>query len=186
MTRRWFSQMACVTIAFAALCVSGVATATSIVARTVPELTALSSLVVEASIGEQRSWIESDGPIYTETALTVHRYLKGQGPVQLSVTQRGGVVGDVRDVIPGDMTLQPGTRVVIFLQEKDGRRWSTLLGWSVFEVLGEGPASAVRRNADHLGLYRPSADGYRPVNPEQLSGPQTMADLVRAVTGVNP
>jgi hypothetical protein len=178
--------MACVMFACVVLCVSGVATATSIVARTVPELSALSSLVVEATVGEQRSWIETDGPIYTETSLTVHRYLKGQGPVQLSVTQRGGVVGDVRDAIPGDMTLQPGARVVIFLQEKDGRRWSTLLGWSVFEVLGDGPAAAVRRNADHLGLYRPSADGYRPVSSEQLSGPQTMADLVRALTEVTP
>ena len=171
-------------LVFGASSVPDVASATSIVARTVPELTELSSFVVEATVGRQAAWMDASGPIYTETSLTVQRYLKGSGPAQLSVTQRGGVVGEFRDVIPGDMALRPGDRVVIFLQEKEGRLWSTLLGWSVFDVTGSGPTARVHRHASHMGLYRPSAEGYRPATPEQLATPETLGQLVGAVTEV--
>ena len=145
------------------------------VARTVPELTELSSLVVEATVGRQASWLDDAGPIGRDDA-AVQRYLKGDGPSQLTVTQRGGVVETYGTPSPEIWRFDPATGD--FLQEKEGGTGPRCLA---------GPSSTCQDPARRrvstetlpMGLYRPSASGYAPVRADDVSSPETLDALFR-------
>lgn len=168
----------------AALCLLSPAllSAASIVARTVPELTDLSDYVVEADVLDTETYRQDDGRIYTRTTLKVARYLKGEGPEQLVISQLGGTVGELHMDVPGDLTLQQGQHLVLFAREAEGRIWPTLLGWSAFLVSGEGPQASVARQHVHLALYRHDMDGILQLVEEgDVPAPTTLADLVSEI-----
>ncbi len=71
--------------------------------------------VVQAVVGEQQP-VSPDGKlIFTDTKLTVKRYLVGTGPSTLSVRQVGGQLGDRWMFLAGTAPIRTGEEVVLFL-----------------------------------------------------------------------
>jgi len=161
---------------------SSSAHAASIVARTVPELTELSDLVVEAEVVERESFVEQSGRIMTRTTLQVARYLKGEGPERLEVMQVGGEAGGRVMTLHGDFAFAVGQHLVLFTQRNEGALWPTLLGWSAFEVQGEGPGAPVLRPHSDLALHRHDPTGrLERVDASSVPAPSTLGDLAAEI-----
>lgn len=116
---------ACVWLAFclaiAMVAAPSTAQATSFRDISFEELTARSTIVVEAEV--VRSTFRPQAgrlPVVTDTALRVLRYVRGNGPKQIKVWQPGGIVGDVRVEVAGSPSLKPGQRYLLFLKPKPG------------------------------------------------------------------
>jgi hypothetical protein len=155
------------------------AVAASIVAWDVGEMTSRSDYVVEATVLERLNEPLMDGGVQTRNVLSVTRYLKGSGPERLEVVQVGGTLDDGREVVLfGDIRLQPGARVVLFVRGSAPEVHATLLGWSAFEVTGSSADAAVTRNVEGLSLFTQTDDGQlAPTGPEHVTAPATLGEL---------
>jgi len=159
--------------------------AASVLAWDVPTLTSHSTYVVEARVDRVRSE-RHEGDIRTVNSVTVTRALKGSPADRLDVVQGSGRVGDTVKTIHGDMELAAGSRYVLFLEERGGELHSTLLGWSVFRIDGEGDDTPLSRNLAGLSLMVRAEDGSLVPAPESrviAATPRTLAALRAEVEG---
>lgn len=158
------------------------AMAASIVARTVVELTELSTLVVEARVVSQESFEDGTGGIMTRTTVEVADYLKGSGPDELDIHQVGGSFQGRVMTLHGDLQMRPGEHLVLFLRSAEGALWPTLLGWSAFVVQGEGPEASITRPSADLALHIEGVGGrLEPVSPHDISTPPTLGALAAEI-----
>ena len=157
------------------------ASATTIIARSEAELVGLSDAVVVAKVVAVAVEMTPDGP-QTRNTLQVSQWWSGDGPERIDVLQWGGAWDNKMYRIPGDLELEVGDRVVAFLKHDKGLYFSTLFGWSVFDVAGTGADATVQRHDDHFGLMRRNKEGViAPVDPALILPPKTLSELKRRV-----
>jgi hypothetical protein len=146
---------------------------------TVPELTAQAGLVVHADVVDQRVVPERGqrGEIYTRTTLRVRRYLKGDGPSQLTVQQIGGQLGDLRLTVAGNARWAPGDEVVAFLDPdpERGLAYVVALAQGVWQVR-RGERVTVERDLSGISFYGPMRLNFAPEGT-------TLGELTDAVRG---
>ena len=160
------------------------ASAATIEARSVAEMTEASAAVVQAKV-ESSTVERGEMGLVTRHQLTVESWWTGAGPSSITVSQVGGRQGDRIEKIHGDMELEPGDRIVIFLAQGPDSYWGFLLGWSVFHIDGTGSDAAIHRDAADLGLMRRNKAGLLvKVEPGQLAIPDTLSQLKQAVDAV--
>lgn len=105
----------------ATLALAGSLWATTVRPASVERLTQLSSMIIEGRATNTWSeWNAQHTAIYTYTQFQVARTLKGQSAQTILVRQRGGTVGDIRQVLFGVRHFQVGEDAVLFLQPVPG------------------------------------------------------------------
>lgn len=141
-------------IALLGLLLAPPASATSVVELDLATHIAESTAVVEATVGVPRVTVdeETQRPT-THTPLTVTAVLAGSAPAQLEISQHKGRVGDRELLFPGDGALEPGSVVVVFVVQAEGRWWLTALSQSVYTVTGVGDAAAATRQLAGLVFF---------------------------------
>lgn len=159
-----------------ALLSASVASATTLVARSVEELARLSAVVVRGVVLDSSTVVDAEGTPWTHHTLAVSRSWREPLVGTVDLWQRGGVLPDGSVLLaPGDLSVQPGDEVVAFLRRQDdGRLVSTALGWSVFDV---GVGGAIARNSEDFGLFVEEGGVLRPARPGEGRPPQTVAEL---------
>ena len=158
------------------------AQAASIVGRSVEDMAQHADLVVRATVLARHHEVDAAGTPWTRAELAVTTVLKGPAGDTVEVWQQGGPLPDGSVVvIPGDLVLDVGGDHVLFLSYGDGDRlYSHLLGWSVFDVRGDGPLARVVRNAGGADLFvaGPKIAGDAPTTPKP---PVTLGQLTARV-----
>lgn len=163
-----------------ALMVAGPASAATIVARDVPYLTEASDLIAHGTVSAITHHMGDDGRPYTVSTLEVRACWKGACGDALDITQLGGPFQDGRVMhIDGDLDLAKGMELVIFLRKgDDGNLYSTLLGWSAFEVRH---STFLRRHQSEFGLMMWDSEGrMSTAEPSQVPRPPKTLDQLRA------
>jgi|GEM_PF-1756648 len=159
------------------------AEATSALALSVPEMAQVSAAVVVGTIGTSRQEIH---PIHarpvTATVITVDRTLAGAAPPDLEIRQWRGTLNGRTSAIPGDPSLEPGTRALFFLRNVDGQWFLTALSQSVFS-LGTETDPRLHRTVD-LALFVRTPDGALQRLAEPLPVPATLSAMESALRGV--
>lgn len=159
------------------------AQAASIVARDVAHMTVHADVVLRGEVIDQRVELDQDGLPWTRSTLQVERSYKGAVGATVEVWQRGGVMPDGTVVrIDGDLDLAVGERAVVFLSEDPdhgGRLVSFLLGWSAFELTGDGPLATLSRSASDLQAFVIGSDGVlaKPGKSLAAKPPVVLSDL---------
>ncbi len=154
------------------LALAPTAQATSYRDVSLEELTARSTVVVEAEVTKVRH-LQQPGrlPVVTMDDLRVIRYLRGSGPSQITLWQPGGVIDELRFEIVGSPRFKVGQRVILFLKPKPG------YGSVTFYLFGlELGAYQVQRGSDGvLWAVRPSHRASNGGAQSALSVPQPSA-----------
>ncbi len=160
------------------------ADATSALAFTVPEMAQLSAAVVTGTIGEASQEVH---PTYlrpvTVTSIRVDRVLAGSAPPTLAIRQWRGTLDGTSSAVPGDPSLETGTRAVFFLRQVDGQWFLTALSQSVF-LMGREPDPQLRRDVQ-VALFLRSPNGKLRRIAEPLPAPATLSALEGALSGVS-
>ncbi len=173
------------TLAMSALLAGASARATVVVQLTRAQHACQSSLVVRASVADQRSlWNEDHSQIITLTRLRVTQYVRGTGPTELIVRQFGGRVGDLVSEVPGDGALLQGQDVVLFLRAGSGVVYLTALAQSVYLVVhSPGQPEMVRRTLHDLS-FATQANGRMTIVAPASEPDETLDHLIADVRGI--
>jgi|GEM_PF-5831669 len=136
--------------ALAALCMAMPdAKATTLIVRTIEELSQRADAVVRATAIDQQS-VRKNGAIVTQLTLEVTEKLVGDPPDVLRLWLPGGEIDNLRAHVPGVVRYHLGDDVIVFLEHLDGEDWrSASLSWSIYTCDGE---MAYRSSRDVLGL----------------------------------
>ncbi len=96
--------------------------AITIEAASLDELSAESTIIVEGSVGQSRSfWDDEHRKIYTLTGFDVSNVFKGKNVGKgITIQQLGGTVGSTTMEIDGVQQLQRNQRLILFLQKVPG------------------------------------------------------------------
>lgn len=115
--------------------------ATTLLRTDVAELSSTSDTIVQGTVRRVQSrWSGDRRRIVTDVEIQVTDTLKGQPGGTVVVTQPGGRVGDIGQVVHGLASFSPGEEVVVFLDKR---------GASSFQVSGMAQGKfQVRRDAD--------------------------------------
>ena len=98
------------------------ASATTVLQADLPELARTADAIVHGTVRRMESRWSGDGRrIVTDVEIEVTESLKGQPGATVLVTQPGGKVGDVGQVVQGLATFKPGEEVVLFLERRGPR-----------------------------------------------------------------
>lgn len=118
-------------------------------------------------------WAGDGMRIVTDVEVEVAEALKGSPGARVTLTQPGGVVGDIGQVVQGMAAFDPGEEVVLFLEQRGG---------------GKGAAARFRLRGMAQGKYRVErgSDGAAWAVPEALGDtvlldPQTRAPAPSAL-----
>jgi hypothetical protein len=154
----------------------GSALAATIVPRDVSYLTAHSDLIVRGHVTAQTVKVDDQGRAWTHNTIKVAERWKGAPEATIDIVQLGGPLPDGRVMyIDGDLALSVGMDIVIFASERDGQLFSTLLGWSAFEV---EPGLTITRHQQHFGFFSPDKTGrMNDASPPTTIAPTTLIDL---------
>jgi hypothetical protein len=128
--------------------------ATTLLRTDVAELSSTSDTIVQGTVRRVESRWSGDGRrIVTDVEIQVTDALKGQAGGTVLVTQPGGTVGDIGQVVHGLARFTPGEEVVVFLTRR---------GKVSFQVSGMAQGKfQVRRGADGktvLAVPEPTGD----------------------------
>lgn len=128
--------------------------ATSLLRTDVAELSTTSDTVVHGTVRRVQSrWSGDRRRIVTDVEIEVTEALKGEPGHTLVVTQPGGRVGDIGQVVHGLASFSPGEEVVVFLEQR---------GKSAFRVAGMAQGKfQVKRDPDGkavLAVPEPTGD----------------------------
>jgi hypothetical protein len=143
-------------VALALLLVPLAARATVLEAWDTSRLVRESPAIVQAVVAEQQV-VSPDGKvIYTDTRLTVSRYLVGTGPSTLWVRQMGGRIGDRWMFVTGNAPLKTGQELVLFLAGSGDRRYVAGMAQGAYRVVRD--AAGVRAERGFPARALPLAD----------------------------
>ncbi len=93
--------------------------ATTLLRTDVAELSSASDTIVQGTVRRVQSRGSGDGRrIVTDVEIEVTDTLKGQPGGTVLVTQPGGKVGDIGQVVHGLATFSPGEEVIVFLEKR--------------------------------------------------------------------
>lgn len=121
------------------LVLSSIATATSIRKLNFSQLVDESELVVYGRVLDTHSYLmPSRGWVLTDTHIEVMNAVKGQVGSVVTVTELGGVVGDIGMAVPGTARFQRGEEAVVFLKNVGGKWRTAGLIQGKFPVVNEG------------------------------------------------
>jgi hypothetical protein len=102
------------------------ALATTMIALDVPALSKAADSIVQGKVLSIQSHLTRDGRrVYTEIEVQVAETIKGDAPKTVTLTQPGGEVGDIGQLVSGTAHYEVGEEVVLFL-EKYGPRFRTV------------------------------------------------------------
>jgi hypothetical protein len=100
--------------------------ATTMVALDLPALSKASDTIVQGTVKSVTSKLSNDGRrVFTEIEVDVAETIKGAPVKTVTVTQPGGVAGDIGQLVSGTAHYTTGEEVVLFL-EKYGPRFRTV------------------------------------------------------------
>ena len=127
--------------------------ATTMIYRSVQELTDMSDSVVRGTILSHHSFWSDEGTMFTDWTVRVEEVLQGDVSAVITLRQMGGQLDDLRMHIPGDATFVDGEHVVLFLREVEGIHYLTLMGQAKLAVSLQGttptgPATALGDTVD--------------------------------------
>lgn len=97
------------------LLIASTAHATTILYKSVEELTQLSDVVVMGEVVDSETYIGNYDRISTRWTIVVNQTLKGEHNDTITVTQFGGTLDGETLVVPGDAHFELGEQVVVFL-----------------------------------------------------------------------
>lgn len=123
------------------------------------ELSVESALIIVGEINSiEYVWEDANqNAINTQLTIDVSRYLKGSGESQIVVTQLGGFIGDLGDVIPGTPRFEEGDEVILFLLENNGKYWIHSIALGCFRVFeGEAGEKVVINDLRNINLINPT------------------------------
>lgn len=172
-----------VILALLGLLVAAPAQATSVVELPLPQHVAESTAVVEATVGVPHVTVneETQRPL-THTPLTVTGVLAGSAPAQLEISQHKGRVGDRELFFPGDGELEPGSTVIVFVIQAEGRWWLTALAQSVWTIDGTGDDAPATRQLADLAFYERNEAGKVVPASKPVQSRTTLGALRAAIT----
>lgn len=128
--------------------VASPAWATTLLKLDLPALTKLSASVVRGTVkSSEARWNGDHTRISTHIVISVRETWKGEPQRELTVTQQGGVVGEVGQLVHGTVVFKPGDEVVLFLEEHGPRFILTGMVQGVFRVSGDRVTQAVENDA---------------------------------------
>ncbi|MCA9563499.1 MAG: hypothetical protein KC561_08415 [Myxococcales bacterium] len=110
-----------------ALFAASTASATTMVYRSIDELTTMSDAVVRVTVLNSRTYW-TDETMKTEWEVRVDEVFRGEAPATLTIRQLGGELDGYSVHIPGDARFSEGESAVVFLVERDGMYFLTAMG----------------------------------------------------------
>jgi hypothetical protein len=126
--------------------------ATTLLRTDVAELSYASDAVVHGTVRRVESrWSGDRRRIVTDVEIEVTESLKGQAGGRVVVTQPGGKVGDIGQMVHGLASFTPGEEVVVFLEQR---------GKDAFRVSGmaQGKFQVKREGKTALAVPEPTGD----------------------------
>lgn len=113
------------------------AQASTIITRTIEELSVQADAVIRGTIIAQES-MRRDGAIVTQITLDVREKLRGDPPDTLKLWMPGGQIDNLRAHISGVTSYEVGDDLIVFLEHLTGDDWrSTSLSWSIYRCEGD-------------------------------------------------
>ncbi|MDH4068885.1 MAG: hypothetical protein OEV30_00520 [Ignavibacteria bacterium] len=135
--------------------VATIASALTVAAISLDQLTNDSDLIVHGTVLSSHSTWE-DQSIYTYTTIRVTETLKGPSETEIVVKQLGGAVGDTRAEIDGSPVLNPGDELVLFLRDWQESYWIHSIVLGKFSVLRENGVPMAVSDLNNVGLVDPA------------------------------
>ncbi|HEV8132610.1 MAG TPA: hypothetical protein VGQ81_15295 [Acidobacteriota bacterium] len=121
------------------LILGSIATATSIRKLNFRQLVDESELVIYGRVLYTHSYLmPSRGWVLTDTRIEVLSPIKGRVSSVVTVTELGGVVGDIGMAVPGTARFERGEEAVVFLKNVGGKWRTAGLIQGKFAVVDEG------------------------------------------------
>ena len=116
-------------------------------------------LVVIASV-EGAAARAGDGAIVTDYTLRVERVLRGRVSSEVvTVTEFGGMAGDLIMAIAGSATYEPGSRVLAFLRERgDGAYYTAYMSAGALRFVRENGKDMLLRTHDETVAVSPASE----------------------------
>ncbi|RKH20000.1 hypothetical protein D7Y13_30410 [Corallococcus praedator] len=155
------------TLVLAALLGGLPAGATTMLRADLPQMAQASDAVVQGVVRRVQSrWSGDNRRIVTDVEIEVTESLKGTPAGTVLVTQPGGRVGDIGQVVSGLATFSEGEEVVVFLEKK---------GASAFQLAGmaQGKYQVQRSGSEPRAMAVPASTG-----DAVLIDPQTRQETV--------
>jgi len=138
-----------------ALLVTTIASALTVAAIGLDQLTAESDLIIHCrALSSHSQW--EDQNIYTYTNVQVLETLKGTVGGEVMVKQPGGTVGDIGAEIDGAPSLHDGEELVLFLREWEGNYWIHSIVLGKFSVIRTGASPVALNDLNNIGLIDPA------------------------------
>jgi len=150
----------------------GAVRASTVIGLTVEDQARLSRYVVIGEVVAQRGVDDPENGLETEVTLRVVSALKGdvrQGQSLAFHTRSGEVDGEISTAI-GETVLKTGQRVLVFIEDIDGRLYNIGLSYGVFRVQenARGRVSVVRALEDGLEIVGDEEVGNGPFSIEDI------------------
>lgn len=156
----------------AGLLVIGGARASTVIGLTVEDQARLSKYVVIGEVVGQKGVEDPENGIETEVTLRVTSALKGDArPGQaLAFHTRSGELDGTISTAVGETVLHTGQRVLVFVEDIDGRLYNIGLSYGVFNVQenARGRVSVVRALEDGLDIVGDEEVGNGPFTIEDI------------------
>jgi len=154
------------------LLAAAAAQASTVIGLTVEDQARLSRYVVIGEVVAQRGVDDPENGLETEVTLRVTAPLKGdirRGQSLAFHTRSGELDGEISTAI-GETVLHPGQRVLVFVEEIDGRLYNLGLSYGVFNVQenARGKQSVVRALQDGLEIVGEEEVGNGPFDIEDI------------------
>jgi len=115
------------------------------------ELRAQADVIIAGNVaGVSSQWDDTHSTIFTDVAVSVERFDKGNAPRRLTVRVPGGEVGDIGMAVEDMPVFAPGQKVSLHLRKTAER--------AVFKLAGGGRGAAAGKGKPALKYY--SYSGY--------------------------
>ncbi len=154
------------------------ATATTIVPMDLEDLAASAELVVTGEVEDIVHAELADGRIVTRVSIAVGEAWKGDPPQPLVLVERGGIVGEVGEMIYGAPSYQRGEPVVVFASR-------TALGWQTNHML-QGKFRIVQSAGGEPSATRQVDEGVAVLSGQSEWRDSIPLDELRAVASGSP
>ena len=167
----------CLVVAGLGLLAAGAAQASTVIGLTVEDQARLSRYVVVGEVVAQRGVDDPETGLETEVTLRVITPLKGdvrRGQAMTFHTRSGELDGEFSTAI-GEADLRPGQRIMVFVEDIDGRLYNLGLSYGVFNVH--------ENQRGRMSVTRALQDGLEIVGGEEVgNGPFTIEDIQTRVS----